>query len=96
MKKKQLLMALVVALFVSGTVGVQAASAATTSTTTNAVANTTTNTRPGWGNGDKNHHHVGPPGQSGRPGGHKPTRAEIIAFFAHIRQEIRDFFNHFA
>jgi len=23
-----------------------------------------TNTRPGWGNGDKNHVHTGPPGQS--------------------------------
>jgi len=22
------------------------------------------NTRPGWGNGDKNHVHTGPPGQS--------------------------------
>lgn len=23
--------------------------------------------RPGWGNGDKNHEHIGPPGQSVRP-----------------------------
>ena len=25
-------------------------------------------TRPGWGHGDKNHTHTGPPGQSVRPG----------------------------
>jgi hypothetical protein len=25
------------------------------------------NTRPGWGYGDKNHVHTGPPGQSVRP-----------------------------
>ncbi len=24
--------------------------------------------RPGWGHGDKNHHHTGPPGQSNHPG----------------------------
>jgi hypothetical protein len=28
----------------------------------------TSNTRPGWGYGDKNHVHTGPPGQSVKPG----------------------------
>ena len=27
------------------------------------------NTRPGWGYGDKHHHHIGPPGISNRPDG---------------------------
>jgi hypothetical protein len=35
--------------------------------TPSALANT--NNKPGWGYGDKNHHHVGPPGQSVRPDG---------------------------
>src|SRR5260221_13863640 len=65
LKKKQLFMALIVVLFVAGTVGVPAASA---KTTTNNTTNTTDNTRPGWGFGDKNHHHIGPPGHSVRPG----------------------------
>lgn len=26
------------------------------------------NNRPGWGHGDKNHHHSGPPGHSVHPG----------------------------
>ena len=29
--------------------------------------NSDNNTRPGWGYGDKNHVHTGPPGQSVRP-----------------------------
>lgn len=33
----------------------------------NAFAKTTGETRPGWGYGDKNHVHTGPPGQSVRP-----------------------------
>jgi hypothetical protein len=31
------------------------------------AAKPTDNTRPGWGYGDKNHVHTGPPGQSVRP-----------------------------
>ncbi len=31
------------------------------------AAKPTGNTRPGWGFGDKNHVHTGPPGQSVRP-----------------------------
>lgn len=33
----------------------------------NAFAKTDGSTRPGWGYGDKNHVHTGPPGQSVRP-----------------------------
>ena len=32
-----------------------------------AQGNSDNNTRPGWGYGDKNHVHTGPPGQSVRP-----------------------------
>lgn len=28
--------------------------------------------KPGWGHGDKNHHHKGPPGKSTKP--HKPPK----------------------
>ena len=30
--------------------------------------NNSSNDRPGWGYGDKNHNHTGPPGQSVHPG----------------------------
>ena len=33
-------------------------------------------TRPGWGNGDKNHEHTGPPGQSVRPGDDNDDQGE--------------------
>jgi hypothetical protein len=33
-----------------------------------AQGNNGDNTRPGWGYGDKNHVHTGPPGQSVHPG----------------------------
>lgn len=33
-----------------------------------AFAKSNGGTRPGWGNGDQNHVHTGPPGQSVRPG----------------------------
>jgi hypothetical protein len=33
----------------------------------NAFAKQDGDTRPGWGYGDKNHTHTGPPGQSVRP-----------------------------
>jgi hypothetical protein len=33
----------------------------------NAFAKTDGGTRPGWGYGDQNHEHTGPPGQSVRP-----------------------------
>lgn len=32
-----------------------------------ALAKNDGGTRPGWGHGDKNHHHTGPPGQSTQP-----------------------------
>lgn len=35
--------------------------------TTALAAKPTDGTRPGWGYGDKNHVHTGPPGQSVRP-----------------------------
>lgn len=53
--KKNLAAAIVVGLVVVSSV-----------TATSAFASTD-DTRPGWGNGDKNHVHVGPPGQSVRP-----------------------------
>jgi hypothetical protein len=60
LKKSYLLFALVLA-FVS----------VLSVTTSQAYANTNNNGKPGWGYGDKNHHHVGPPGQSVRPDGDK-------------------------
>jgi hypothetical protein len=42
---------------------------------TNVLAVNSDNTRPGWGNGDKNHEHTGPPGQSVNPSDSpKPTK----------------------
>ncbi len=39
-----------------------------------ALAKNDDNTRPGWGYGDKNHEHTGPPGQSVNPSDSpKPT-----------------------
>ena len=35
------------------------------------------NERPGWGHGDKNHHHTGPPGQSVRINNHVDASATI-------------------
>ncbi len=103
MKKKQLLMALVIALVVVGSVGVSAASAQTTNTT-----NTTNNTRPGNGFGDDNHHHTGPPGQSVRPGDgdndndgqgndhdNNISSQNFRNFFAQLQQAFHSFFIHF-
>jgi hypothetical protein len=36
-------------------------------TTVAKAKNNDDNTRPGWGYGDQNHEHTGPPGQSTRP-----------------------------
>ncbi|MGH7204036.1 MAG: hypothetical protein ACREHC_06350 [Candidatus Levyibacteriota bacterium] len=56
MKKMNLTMAVVTGLVIVSSV-----------TATSAFAQSNNNTRPGWGYGDKNHVHVGPPGQSVRP-----------------------------
>ncbi len=40
------------------------------------------NDKPGWGHGDKNHHHTGPPGHSVRPGdGHHHFHWKNNQFF---------------
>jgi len=52
----------------------------------------TNNDRPGWGHGDKHHHHIGPPGHSNRPSdrfgdGDKEDnnqRESFNAFFANL------------
>ena len=43
---------------------------------TNVLAKNDDTTRPGWGYGDKNHEHTGPPGQSVNPSDSpKPTKS---------------------
>src|SRR5258708_3373903 len=97
-------MGLVLALFVVGTVGVPVASAQTNkpTVTTTQNQNKDDNNKPGWGNGDKNHHHVGPPGHSVRPGdgdndgddkGHKISQAQYQKFLAELRQFFNNFFS---
>lgn len=56
LKKSHLLFALVLAFVALVTVSAPTA-----------MANTNNNVKPGWGYGDKNHIHIGPPGQSVRP-----------------------------
>lgn len=48
--------------------GTVATAGALVATMALAKGNTGDNTRPGWGYGDKNHVHTGPPGQSVHPG----------------------------
>ena len=50
----------------------------------------TNNNRPGWGHGDHNHHHTGPPGHSNHPGnGHHPKFHKfIVAWYNYLH-------NHF-
>jgi len=70
--------------FLIGSLFVGAAGTASAQTITTA---NTSNTRPGFGNGDKNHHHIGPPGQSNRPGnGH-----HFFNFFSYFYY----FFQHY-
>jgi hypothetical protein len=103
LKKKQLLMALVVGLFAISSYGVPAASAHTLTPTP-----TKSDTRPGWGFGDKNHHHIGPPGHSVRPGdgdqenndqgengndqGKHISNAQLNQFFAELHQLFLKYF----
>lgn len=96
MKKKQIFMALVVAVFVIGSFGVQSASAKTITPTP-----TKSTDRPGWGFGDDNHHHVGPPGHSVRPGdedndkddhGHHISSDQFKQFLAAFQQLFHKFF----
>jgi hypothetical protein len=46
---------------------VLAASAVFITTSALAAPGNSGETKPGWGNGDKNHVHTGPPGQTVRP-----------------------------
>lgn len=97
MKKKQLLLGLLLALFVVGSVGVPVASANTIT-----PSPTKTTDRPGWGNGDHNHHHIGPPGHSVRPGdgdndrddhGKKISSTQFKQFFAEFQALFHRFFS---
>jgi hypothetical protein len=56
MKKNQLRLALIIAVVAIVSVAVPSA-----------LAKSNNDVRPGWGNGDANHVHVGPPGQSVHP-----------------------------
>jgi hypothetical protein len=56
LKQTQLRIALIIAVVAVITVAVPSA-----------LAKSNNDVRPGWGNGDKNHVHVGPPGQSVHP-----------------------------
>jgi hypothetical protein len=98
LKKTQLFLALVIALFIASSVGVSAASAATTS---NNTTNTTNDNRPGWGFGDHHHHHTGPPGHSVRPGDGDNDKDDHFSsknfkqFFAELQSVFHNFFSHF-
>jgi len=99
LKKKQVLMAVLLSVFVIGSFGVSSASAHTITTTP-----TKSTDRPGWGFGDEHHHHVGPPGHSVRPGdgdndgddhGHNNShisQAQFKQFLAELQSLFKKYF----
>lgn len=58
-----------------------------------AFADSPNHNKPGWGKGDKNHHHSGPPGQSNRPSDRFGHKHDISFEFHDLFDKISLFFH---